>query len=518
MRVPENLAAPFPEPTTRVEIASLLLPGLTFLFHLITIKGYGYFRDELYYLANAEHLGLGYVDHPPMIGLITAAVRATLGDSLVAIRLLPAVAAAATVWLVMLTARELGGGRRAQTLAGLATMLAPAYIGIFGFLSMNAFDILLWAAAFLLVARILRTGRHRLWLLFGVIAGVGLQNKISFFFVGFGIVAGLLLSRRWPVFRKPAFWLGGLVAAIVFSPYLAWQASHGWPLLEFMENARRFKNVQLGIAPFMAEQVLLTNFLALPLWLGGLAFLLFNRAAAVFRPLGWSYLAMLCLMLVSGDAKPYYLAPAYTVLFAAGAVALTGLKWRSSRQLQAAMVVMIVAGGALSAPLAKPLLPVEMYIAYANALGIRPSSGERHAEGRLPQNFADRHGWAELAETVAAVYKALEPVERQKACIFGQNYGQAGAIDLFGRRHGLPKAISAHNSYHLWGPRDCSGEVLIVIGDTRETLEQAFETVQLGAVFTCPNCMPYENNKPIWVARNLRQPLVSVWPAIKKFS
>ena len=192
--------------------------GLTLLFHLVTIQGYGYFRDELYYLANAEHLGFGYVEHPPFIGLVTALVRATLGDSRFAIRLVPALAAAATVWIGVRLAREFGGGRFARLLAGLSLLCMPGLIGLCSILSMNAFDVLCWAACTLVVTRILRGGFPRLWLLFGLLAGVGLENKISVLFLGLGIVAGLLLSRRWEVFRTGWFWTGGALAGLIFAP------------------------------------------------------------------------------------------------------------------------------------------------------------------------------------------------------------------------------------------------------------------------------------------------------------
>jgi hypothetical protein len=494
------------------------LAALTLLLHLLTIHGYGYFRDELYYLANGEHLGFGYVEHPPFIGIAAAFIRAVLGESLLAIRLLPALCAAATVWLVGSMAREMGGGRYAQTLAALTAMLAPVYVGLFSVLSMNAFDILFWTLGWWLVTRILRTGDERLWLAFGIVAGIGLQNKISVLFLGFGITAGLVMSGRWGMLRSRWLWLGGAVAGAIFLPHVLWQMANGWPTLEFIENARRLKNVALSPVAFFAEQVLQANPLALPVWIGGLGFLLLSAQARRFRPLGWTYPAILGAMLAAGGAKPYYMAASYGVLFAAGGVAIeTWTRGRAGQALRVLAVAAVAGGGLLTAPFAKAILPPDTFVRYADAVGIHPSSGERQELGRLPQMFADMHGWQELAESVARVYHALPPEDRDRACIFGQNYGQAGAIDLFGRRLGLPKAISAHNSYYLWGPRGCTGELMIVIGDERERLAEVFARVELGTVHTCIDCMPYENDKSIWIARGLRQPLRDVWPAIKRF-
>jgi hypothetical protein len=492
------------------------IAALALVLFVLTARGYGYFRDELYYLACGEHLEFGYVDHPPLIGVVAAGVRAVLGGSLIAIRLLPALAAAATIVLTGAMARALGGGFFAQLLAALATLLCPVYLSLFSYLSMNAFDVLLWAAALLVLARLLRGGDPRLWLAFGVLAGIGLQNKISVLFLGFGLTAGLVLSRRWEAFRSRYLWIGGGLAALIFLPHLLWQVTHGWPTLEFMENARRFKMNPLPPAAFLREQVLYAGPVALPLWLSGLAFLLLGAPGRACRTLGWAFVAILALMIAT-HAKPYYLGPAYTILFAAGGVILE--RWTSdrARALRPAFLATLVAGGAMTAPLAKPLLPKETFIRYSGWLGIQAAQDERGERGRLPQFYADMIGWQELAETVAAVHRALPEGERSLACIFGQNYGQAGAIDLFGPALGLPKAISAHNSYYLWGPRDCTGAVVIVIGDDRETLGEVFESVERAATYTCSDCMPYENDKPIWVARGLRRPLVDLWPSIKNF-
>ncbi len=489
--------------------------GLTLVFHLVTIQGYGYFRDELYYLANGEHLGFGYVEHPPFIGLVAAFVRATLGDSRFAIRLLPALAGAATVWIGVRLASEFGGGRFARLLAGVSLMVMPGLIGTCSILSMNAFDVFFWAACALVMTRILRGGDARLWLVFGLLAGVGLENKISVLFLGFGIVAGLVLSRRWEAFRTGWFWAGGALACLIFAPYVVWQASHGWPLLEFMANARRLKNVDLPVAAFMREQALLANPLALPVWVAGLGYLLLARAARPFRAVAWIYPAVLAAMLTAGDAKPYYMIPCYTVLFAAGGVAIERV---AGSLVRVVIVALVIAGGVLAAPLAKPVLPLETFVRYSRALGLSASAGERQALGRLTQMYADMQGWPELAGTVAEVYGTLPAADRAKACIFAQNYGQAGAIDLFGPRLGLPKVISGHNSYYFWGPRGCSGDVLIVIGDNRARLEELFEHVELGAIYRCPDCMPYEATKSVWVARTLRRgTLQTLWPKIKRF-
>ena len=500
----------------RLGLEALLLPAAALLFHLATYAGYGYFRDELYYLANGEHLGFGYVEHPPLIGLIAAAVRATIGDSLFAIRFLPAVAAALTVWLTQWLAREMGGGRYAQRLAGLSALLMPSLLGLFGLFTMNAFDILFWAALWLIAARFLRTGYDRLWLAFGLCAGVGLENKLSVLFLGIGLVAGLVVCRRWQVFRSRWIWIGGLVAGLLLLPHLLWQMANGWPTFEFVRNAVAEKNVSLSPAAFLGAEAINT-FQTLPVWIAGLAFMLVARTARPFRPLGWAFLAVLSIMLTT-NAKPYYLVPAFLAPLAAGGVAFERLgPRRFASAVRAATVAVVVVGGILAAPVARAILSEDAFVRYSKTLGVSPPVEERTAAGRLPQTFADMHGWPELVDTVAGVYRRLSPAERAQACIFGGNYGEAGAIDLFGPSRGLPKAISGHNSYYLWGPRGCTGALMIVIGGAREELAPNFASVELAATTRCVDCRPSENNKPIWVVRGLKVPMAVAWPGTKNY-
>jgi len=349
------------------------------------------------------------------------------------------------------------------------------------------------------------------------VAGIGLQNKISVLFLGFGLVVGLVATRKWQTFGQRRFWASGALAAAIFLPHVVWQWMHDWPTLEFIANAASQKNVSLAPAAFVAEQLMQMNVLAAPVWLAGLAALLAAPWLRPWRALGWAYLAILGVMLVT-NAKPYYLAPAYTALFAAGAVAIE--RWPASRfgvMARGAVVVLIVTGGTVAMPLAKPILPVETFVGYAASLGMASRTEERHEMGRLPQHYADMHGWEELAENVAKVYRSLPEADRSRACIFAQNYGQAGAIDVLGARLGLPRAISGHNSYFLWGPRGCTGEVVIVLGGDQEDYEELFTTVEEAGVHTCTNCMPYENNLPIRVARGARIPMADVWPRTKRF-
>lgn len=489
------------------------------LAHAAVVSRYGIFRDELYYAACARHLAWGYVDHPPAIALLTRIELALLGQSVAALRVLPILAGAATVVLAGLIARELGGGRFAQVTAVFAVAIAPVYLFLFHILSMNAVEVLLWTLAAYVLVRLLAGSDPRLWLVFGALAGLGLETKHSMLLLGLGVFLGVLLSPSRRLLASPWPWLGGLLAAALFAPNLLWEIRHGWPTVEFAKNAEAGKNVHYSPLAFFGQQAIQMQPWTAPLWLAGLSGLLLAPSLRRFRALGWAYLAIAAVLLVQAS-KPYYLSPAYPWLFAAGAVLLerwTARRGRARPWLQGTALVLLAVNGAITAPLTLPVLPEETFIRYAAHLGIKPEAGERHKIGLLPQHFADMHGWPELASEVARVWRALPPEERVRCGIFGQNYGEAGAIDYFGPALGLPHAISAHNSYYLWGPDGYDGSCLVVLGDDRSRLGQLFGDVQEAGRFDCRYCMPYEDGLAIHVCRNPKRPLAAIWPEIKSF-
>jgi hypothetical protein len=457
------------------------------LLHLATAANYGLFTDELYFLACGEHLAWGYVDMPPLTAVQAWTARTIFGDSLYAIHLFPALAGAGLILIVGAIARQLGGGRFAQGLAALAALVAPGWLALDAYLSMNSIELLLVAGLSLVMIRMLRTGNTKLWLVFGLLAGIGLLNKHTILLFSFAFIAGLLLTRdRWLVYNK-WFLIGGAIALVLFLPNLIWMWQHHFPHLEQLANIRRNqRNVSLTPLGFIGQQIQFMHPATLPIWLAGLWRFMFGRDADTdpsrpprrFAALGLAYLiAITILILVNG--RTYYLLPAYPMLLGCGAVAIE--KWFEGAELpwmKPVYVTVLIISGALLAPLGMPLLPPETYIRYTRVLGLSPPSIETRRTSALPQLFADRFGWPEMAQTVAAAYNSIPEPERSKTAIFGQDYGQAGAIDFYGPKLGLPKAISGHLSYWYWGPRDYTGETMLVMGDRREVLEQKFESVE----------------------------------------
>ena len=496
--------------------AAILVGGIAaakLLIHLYAGRHYGYFVDELYYLACSDHLDWGYVDQPPLIALITKGVRVTLGDSLPAIRFLPAVAGAALVWLTGLVARELGGGRFAQTLAALCALFAPGLLAMNGFLSMNAFEPLIWISCAWLLIRIVNSGDQKLWIWIGVLAGLGLENKHSMLIFGAGMVLGILFTEERRRFREPWIWIAGAVALLLFLPNLIWNIRHHFPFLELQANIRRSgRNVDLGPIAFFGQEILAMSPLALPVWLVGLWFY-FSGKGRAFRALGWACLFTAAVIAIL-NPRVYYLFPAFPILFAAGGVQFES--WLQRPALRFAYAGLISATGAILAPFSIPVLPVESYIRYAKALHMQQPAIESHQLGPLPQLFADQFGWEEMVATVARVYNGLPPEIRAKTAIFGQNYGQAGAIDLYGPKYGLPKAISAHQNYFFWGPRDYTGESMIILDDRPERLAEVFDHFEKVAHVEHPYSMPYQHFD-VFYCRGMKGTLQDLWPRIKKW-
>jgi hypothetical protein len=488
------------------------------LVHLLTNGNYGYFRDEFYYIAASERLDLGYLEFPPFVAFVTAFSRLMLGDSPVTLRLLPALAGALVVVLAGLMARELGGGRFAQGLAALATFVAPNFIVMGTFLSMDAFDQLFWVSAAYVLLLILKRDKSRLWLLFGLIVGLGLLTKLSMLFFGFAVFVALLLTQSRRHLLTPWPWLGGVIGIAFLLPYVFWQIEHGWPTLEFWGNYGE-KVDPASPLEFLVEQIVTMHPLTLPIWLAGLYYYLFSSTGRPYRSLGWIYVVLFVLFVIQ-NAKFYFLAPAYPMLFAAGALAIERFigrrGWGWIRPVYAAALAV---GGIVVAPLvAVPALPVETLAKITGAAG--GDAGvevESREVGQLPQQFADRFGWETMVATVAEVYRDLSPEEQDESCIFTGNYGEAGAVDFFGPRYDLPKAISGHNNYHLWGPGSCTGEVIISIGVPLSLLETVFVDIEQADTIDCEYCMPDEDNLPVYIGRNPKASLQEMWPQVKHY-
>lgn len=481
------------------------------LLHFLFNRQYGFFRDELYYAACGEHLAWGYVDHSPLAPWASYVSRAILGDSLFALRFLPALASAAKIFLGGWIAREIGGGRFAQFFASFTVLCAPIYLTFDNFLSMNSFEPVFWMASAAIVLRILNGGDQKLWLLFGVVAGLAVLNKHSMLFFGSGLTLGLLVTQaRW-VFRSVWIWLGASIVCLIFLPNLLWEIRNHYPTIQLLHAVIGKKYSTVSPFEFISQQALLTHPLATPVWLLGLWFFLRDAQGRKYAFLAIAYFVVLAEMILL-HGKIYYLAPAYVMLLAAGAVWLERrVVPRAGWWLEPVMVAPLLIGAVIAAPLAMPILSVPEAIKYCAFWDVKSVHVENVPLGELPQLFGDMFGWEEQVQAMSRAYRSLPEADRAKVALLAYNYGEAGAIDYFGKRYGLPKAISGHNQYGYWGPGAHTGEVVVAIGFPAERLLRSFGEVLPFETISPKYAMPEETNLTIYICRKPKSSLAATW-------
>ena len=384
--------------------------------------------------------------------------------------------------------------------------MAPLFIAANGLLMPISVDILVWTFSSYLVLRIIKYGEHHLWAGVGLTVGIGLLNKYNVLFFAAALVAGLIAVGPRNVFKSSWFWAGGLLAFVVVLPNLLWQAHHGWATIEFLHNMNRNVMSKISRPMFLVWQTLLLNPCGLPLWLAGLYFYMGTAEGKPYRVFAFIYLAILTFLIIA-NGKHYYLGAAYPMLFAAAPVGIMKivkerrLQWEKVRN---GYIGLLATGGLLTFPAVLPTLPAD--------------SSLRYELGRKWTSYAEILGWEELVTQVAGVYSTLPVEDRDRVAILTGNYGEAGALDVLGEQYGLPKAISGHNNYYLWGPGSATGEICIVVGVPDDTVHRMFGSVRLAdRVTNRQKIKNLEYGLPIYICREPRRPLREMWPLLKHF-
>ena len=491
---------------------------------LVAIRPYGYFRDELYYLACTEHLDWGYVDHPPLSIVLLKAWRELFGDSLVALRLPPALAGAGVVYLAGRLAMTLGGGAIATVVACASCLAAPGFLAFHHYYSMNAIDHLLWMVCAYLVARLLAEPRPTSWITLGVALGLGLLDKWSLLWFGAGLAVGLVATPARKALRTPWPYVCAAIAALLFLPNLVWQARNGWPTLEFMQNALSEKYVARSLGAFFGELALLSNPATLPVTIAGLFAPLFVERLRPYRALSFIPLVTIAIVASSRSSKAEYLLAALPIAAALGGTFWEGilvrrLGDRARRITLAAVLVPMFVLFLVALPFGLPVLTVSEFIRYSERLKVTPQTNEKKELAELPQFYADMHGWPELVDAAAAAFATLREDEKRCAKVWARTggYGSAAAIDFFGHAKGLPRAISGHNSYGSWGFGTDERCAVVILGGDRARLEELFESLTQVTTVECGMCMPYENHKPVYVGRGMRRSWAELWPLLRHY-
>lgn len=492
-----------------------LLAAVKFGLHLVVsiVTPYELHRDELLYLAMGRHLRLWAMDFPPGIALLADLVRGVLGDSLVAIRLAPAVAGTAVLVMAAVLARELGGGWRAQTLAALCVLTSPLFLRTGTLFQPVVLDQLAWTLALYALVRLSGGYGPGSWLVLGIALGLGLLVKFSIGVLGVAITAGILATRLRHALRTAWPWTALALALAIGSPSLIGQIRLGFPVVGQLSDLGTAQLERVTPGEFLLGQLLWgpSTLLAFAGFLGLLA----SRRLEEFRAAGWTCLAALLLLLVL-HGKSYYIGPIYPLLFAAGAIQVEAMGESPAAEfVNWGTVSVLVAFGIVTAPLGVPILAPPTMAGYVRALGLTPALRTNTGETeRLPQDYADMLGWKEQVAAVAQIYHAMPVDDRRRAVLIAGNYGEAGALEFYGPRYQLPPPVSPAGSFWFFGPGDKPGEIAITIGVGPAQLARYFDELRPVGRITHPWAVAEERELTVYRAARPRQTLQEVWPSL----
>jgi len=486
-----------------------LIAGLFLLLHLLPRPGYGFHRDELLYLAMADHLDLLRMQFPPLIAVLGRLAKILPLDTLAAIHLLAGLAGTAVLVVGVAITRRLGGGRQAQVLAALALAVGPFSLRTGALFQPVVFEVLWWSLAAWAFVALLDGGDRRWWIVFGLAAGLGGLTKFSAAIFGAAMALGALasslrrdLGTRWP-------WIAVVVGGLVASPSVLGQIHWEWPFLAQQQVLRETQLDRVTPASFLTGQLLLVG-AAAPLLLAGAIGFFASGSLRRFRAMGIAAAASLAFLLIL-HGKEYYFGPMHPPLLAAGSVVAGG--WVAKRRWAWwGALAWGVVGGAFLLPMGIPLLPPAEMARYAEAIGLtRAVTTNRGTVLPLPQDYADMLGWREQVAEVARVYHALPESERAGAVIVGGNYGRAGALAVYHRDFGLPYPVSRHGDFWAWGPGDGEPSVVIIVGGSVEELQPLFEEVVEAGHVSTPLGVEEEQEVPIHLCRGTREPMRELW-------
>ncbi len=489
----------------------LLLLGLAlFLLHMFTNHQYGFHQDEMVVVDNAYNLDWGYIEYPPVTPFLTRISLGIFGLSLVSARMFSALAQSIIMILTGLMARELGGKRSAQVIAALAAAIAPTALVWGALIEYVTFDFLWSVLIAYLVIRLLKSEDPRWWLGIGAVIGLGMMTKYTMAMFVAGIVGGVLLTDARRYLKSPWLWGGVVLSLLIFLPNLIWQIQHNFISLDFLSSIHE-RDVEIGrAAGYLIEQfAFCTNPFFVPMWISGLSYYLFKEDGRRFRALGWMYVIPFMIYLKM-QGRSYYLASAYPMLIAAGALLwerrLASLSADKARSMLKTTWGSIAAGAVLSGALTLPIAPI--------------NSPWWNIVAEVHDTFTEQIGWPDMIQTVAGIYADLPEEEKTKAGILTGENDEAAALNIYGGEYGLPKAISGSDTFWLRGYGNPPPEILITVGLPKEQADLLFKQCDFAGTTT--NSYGVENDlaqpSEILLCRNPRLPWPELWDRLKRFS
>jgi hypothetical protein len=468
------------------------------LLHFLTNTNYEVHRDGLLYIELGKHLSWGYQSVPPSIAVFANLSRLLFGDTVFGIRFFPAIIGVISLILIGIMVREMGGNKIAQFIALLAFLTSPAYLRSNTLFQPVSFDQFYWLLIAFFIFRLIDTEKPIYWIWIGIAAGLAFLNKYSVVFYMFAFFISILLTplRKW--MKTPYPYICGVIVILIALPNLIWQYRHDWPVVTHMRELSETQLIHVRIDIFLYEQFMM-NFPAVIIWIAGLVFILFTREGKKYRILGFMYVLTLAQLIIL-RGKPYYSLGLYTMLFAFGGYIL--VRWFKGKLIFIRYLVIAfnLIFALLLVPISLPVLKPDKYIRFMHKIGMENSQrwedGDYH---ELPQDYADMIGWKELTQIVSDAYHSLTPDEKERCTIFANNYGEAGAINFYGKKLGLPPAISFNDSYLYWAPDSIPGDILIKTGDS-DDLVGMYNDVKIVGRITTPNAR--EEGLPVYLFKS----------------
>ena len=486
------------------------------LLHLLHPE-YGYFRDELYYVTVGDGFGWGNLDVLPLTPLYIKMMTAIFGYSIKSIHFASAITGAFSIVFICLITRELGGKKYAMLISGLL-LLFSGYLIFGAMFTYDSLDFLLQVIAIYLLVRLFKEQSLRNWLFLGLVLGLGLLNKLTILAFGLAIFVVLWLVPQRNFYKKPGIWLAGSIALIFLAPFIIWQISQDWYFLDFAASYSGGIAYVASFPEYLWSQVLPNNIASLPFWIAGLGFLLFSSRWKKYRFFGFMYLFLFFLYFILG-VKFYFLIPMYTVLYAAGSVELErfcdnrcdNIPRRKWARLNIPVIYVLLSIPLL--PMIVPILPIDQFIDYAANMSVH--AGVRHENlsiQNLPQHVADRFGWPEMTEMVGTAYDSVSATTDEEIGIITENYGQAAAIHVLGKKYDLPEPVSLHGWFYFEAlDHHQVKNNYICLGIESPDLVKVFRNVRKIGVFTHPYCIPHENNNPLYFVSGPKYDLHQYW-------
>lgn len=488
---------------------NILLPIalIKLLLHFLTNTNYGLHRDEYLYISESEHLSWGYMEVPPMIAVIGKIATGLLGNNVFAVRFFPALIGAVSIILVGIMARDLGGKKWAQFIAAIAFLLSPAYLGSNHLFQPVSFNQFFWLLSAFWVVKIIRYTAPKYWYALGITAGLGFLTKYSIVFFFMGLIIGFLATAQRKVFQSKYPYIALLIAILIAFPNLLWQIQYDWPVLRHMSDLASSQLVNVGAWDFILPQFLF-HFMAVPIWVAGLFFMLKDPN---YRVLGIAYLVVISLLLLL-SGKAYYSIGAYAMLLAGGGVIWEQYLGRKAVYICTAMLMINI----LLIPYGIPVFKVETMKSYLNwmseNIGITaPLRWEDGVYRDLTQDYADMHGWEEVPAKVAKIYHQLTPEQQAKTLVWGGNYGHAGVLNFYRQQYDLPVAYSFNSSFVMWVPDELNIEFQIQVEDSKIEASPYFEETILLDSITNPHA---RDPGYIYLKRGAKGDLSGVWKEI----